>query len=163
MNSKNYHVRVVRTVFQVAVLDVKATCSEEAISSALSQAASIPDEKWTGGFDPDSYFYETQYVEEVQKPDDGYISTGINKHRKYLLLEADTNSGEGEVLFQPWLNEISDQMIADLCKDWSEQLEQTREECASRILEQLRKQIQAHNKKPADVIPIGRALNSCSV
>lgn len=160
MSKKRYRVRLVRPVFQVAVVDVEAAEEEGAMLEALSQAETIPEKDWRGAFNPDSYFYDAQYVEEADKPQDDYIFTGIDEDRKYLLLKADTDSGEGKVIFQPWLNEISDLMIADLCSDWSGQLQGLEEAGVSSFYESLEKQLELKNKTPAKVIPFRRPESS---
>jgi hypothetical protein len=146
-------VRLVRPVFQVAVIDIEAVDDEEAMLEALSQAETITEKEWVGEFDPDNYFYDVQYIEESEEPDDDYIFTGIEKDRKYLLLKADTNSGEGELTFQPWMSEVSDLMVADLCSDWSGQLEELEREGSFNFYESLEKQLQVKNKTSAKVIP----------
>jgi hypothetical protein len=156
MSTRRYRVRLVRPLFQVAVVDVEAADEEVAMLEALSQAGTITEKEWVGEFDPDGYFYDVQYVEEAEESDDDYIFTGIEKDRKYLLLKADTDSGEGEITFQPWMSEVSDLMVADLCSDWSGQLEELEEEGASNFYESLEKQLQVKNKTPAKVIPIRR-------
>lgn len=50
---------------------------------------------------------------------DEELFTAIAGEKKYLLLKADTGSGEGEVVYQPWNGEVSDLMLADLCADWA--------------------------------------------
>lgn len=82
---------------------------------AIHHADSIPEAAWSGSFDPSSYGYDVQYVKEAGNPDEGdYLFTGIDKERRYLLLKANTGTGEGELLPQPWLTEINDLMLADL-------------------------------------------------
>jgi hypothetical protein len=156
MSTKRYRVRLVRPVFQVAVVDVEAAGEAEAMLEALSQAETIPEKDWVGEFDPDSYFYDVQYVEGADDQLDDYIFTDIENDRKYLLLKADTISGEGEVTFQPWMSEVSDLMLADLCSDWSGQLEELEAEGASNFYETLEKYLQVKNKTPAKVIPFRR-------
>jgi hypothetical protein len=160
MSTKRYRVRLVRPVFQVAVVEVEATDEDVAMLEALGQAMTITENEWVGEFDPDNYFYDVQYVEDADEPDDDYIFTGLEKYRKYLLLKADTNSGEGEVAFQPWITEVSDLMTADLCSDWRGELEELEAEGVSNFYESLEKQMQVKNKTPAKVIPFRRPDSS---
>ena len=159
MSTKRYRVRLVRPVFQVVVVDVEASGNEEAIVEAICQAETIQEKEWVGEFDPDNYFYDVQYVEEAEGEGD-YIFTGIDEDRKYLLLKADTGSGEGEVLFQPWLTEISDLMVADLCSDWGGLLQELEEVGVSSFYESLEQQLHVKNKAPAKVIPFRRPDSS---
>lgn len=157
MGTKRYLVRLVRPLFQVAVVELEAADENEAMLDALHQADTIPEEVWSGNFDPASYGYDTQYVEEVGEPDgDDYIFNGIEEERHYLLLKANTDTGEGDILPQPWLNEISDLMVADLGMDWRSQLEELEAEGCARFYGALEDQIAHKDRKPAKVIPFRR-------
>src|SRR5690349_6775878 len=104
MESKQYRVRLVRPVFEIAVVEVEATSEEEAVLEALCQAETVPENAWEGKFDPESYFYDAHYIQEVWPgSEDNYLKHGIEEDRKYLLLRGDLDSGEGAVPFQPWL------------------------------------------------------------
>lgn len=155
MNTRRYRVRLVRPVFQVAVVEVEASDEEQAMLEALGQAESISENNWTGSFDSDSYFYDAQFVEDAEESTDDYIFTGIDEDRKYLLLKADTDSGEGELLLQPWITEISDLMVADLSMDWGNQLGALEEAGTVSFYESL-EQIHDKPKVPAKIIPFRR-------
>ena len=119
MESKKYRVRLVRPVFEIAVVEVQALNEEDAVLEALCQAESVPEEAWNGEFDPESYFYDVHYVQEVSpEKEDHYLEYGVEDDRRYLLLRGDIDSGTGAVPFQPWLSDISDLMVVDLCSDW---------------------------------------------
>jgi hypothetical protein len=48
---------------------------------------------------------------------------------RYALLHANVNSGEGEVILQPWFTDHEpDLMEHDLCRDWIEALQQHADE-----------------------------------
>lgn len=160
MGTKQYRVRLVRPVFQVAVVEVEASDENDAMLDALHQADTVPEELWSGNFDQANYGYDAQYVEETGESDeDDYIFSGIDDDRRYLLLSANTDTGEGEMLPQPWLNEISDLMVADLGMDWRGQLEELEVEGCSRFYESLEDQIARKDRKPAKVIPFRRPTN----
>lgn len=161
MNAKRYLVRLVRPVFQVAVVEVEASDENEAMFDALLQADTVPEELWSGDFDLTSYGYDAQYVEEVtESNEDAYIFSGIEEDRRYLLLSANTNTGEGEMLLQPWLGEISDLLVADLGMDWRGQLEELEEEGCARFYGALEEQLARKDRKPAKVIPFRRPEDS---
>lgn len=154
MSTKRYRVRLVRPVFQVAVVEVEASDEYGAMLDALHQADTVPEELWSGNFDQANYSYDAQYVEEASEPDaDDYIFSGIDEDRRYLLLGANTDTGEGEMLPQPWISEISDLMVADLGMDWRGQLEKLEVEGCTRFYESLEDQIAHKDRKPAKVIP----------
>ena len=57
---------------------------------------------------------------------------------RYLLLRADITFGQGDVALQPWLDEQSALMVADLSQDWSSDIEQIHQEGLVAYLEDLR-------------------------
>jgi len=161
MSMKRYRVRLVRPVFQVAVVEVEANDENDAMLDALHQADTIPEEVWSGNFDQANYGYDAQYVEEAGESDeDDYIFTGIDEDRRYLLLKANTGTGEGEFLPQPWLTEISDLMIADLGMDWRGQVEELEAEGCASFYESLEDQLARKERKPGKVIPFRRPADS---
>lgn len=132
MERKRYRVRLVRPVFEVAVVDVEAENEEIAAAAALNHAESIGEEHWIGRFDPDSYACDAQYVIPVEEAEDDYVFSEIENEQKYLLLKADLDAGEGQVTFQPWMESVDDLMSADLCMDWGNQMEALRRKGAGR-------------------------------
>jgi hypothetical protein len=90
-------------------------------------------------------------------PEDDYVFSGIENERKYLLLKADLNSGEGQVNFQPWMESVDDLMSADLCLDWGNQIEALRQEGADRYFGWLAKSFDPPKEAGlAKVIPFRR-------
>lgn len=162
MGLGKYRVRVVRPVFQAVVMEVDANDEEEAVKEVLDQVKDIPEKEWVGSFAPKSYCYDVQGVVEVDPDDEDYDENHIfqiEQYRNYLLLKANTFTGEGEVIWQPWLGSISDLMVADLAMDWADELEEIRDEGASCFFEDLEKQVQKQaevrkaQKEPAKIIP----------
>lgn len=161
MITKRYLVRLVRPVFQVAVVEVEANNENDAMLDALHQADTVPEEVWSGRFDPSNYGYDTQYVGEAGESDeDDYIFSGIDEESRYLLLKANTGTGEGELLPQPWLTEISDLMIADLGMDWRSQVKELETEGCASFYESLEDQLARKERKPGKVIPFRRPADS---
>jgi hypothetical protein len=156
MEQKKFLVRLVRPVFEVAVVEVKAENEEMAKAAALIQAKSIEDKHWVGTFDPGSYDCEAQYVVPAEEAEDDFIFSGIENERKYALLKADLDSGEGRMMFQPWMDEIDDLMSADLCMDWNNQIETLRREGVERYFEWLKSIKASKEARPAKVIPFRR-------
>jgi hypothetical protein len=157
MEQRKFLVRLVRPVFEAVVVEVEAENEVMAEVAALTQAESIEDEHWVGTFDPGSYGCDAQCVIPAEEGEDDFIFSGIENERKYALLKADLDSGEGRMLFQPWMDEIDDLMWADLCMDWSNQLEALRREGAERYFGWLTKSIEAPKEaRLAKVIPFRR-------
>jgi hypothetical protein len=156
MDIKKYRVRLVRPVFQSAIVEVDATSEDDAIFEAIIQADSVPEQAWDGTFDSDSYFYDVHYVQEVTETDDVYLNTEIDDDRKYLLLRGDIDSGTGALPFQPWMTEISELVVADLCTDWSDELATLERAGVASYYASLDRQIKAKVKELAKVIPFRR-------
>jgi hypothetical protein len=126
MEKKRFRVRLVRPVFEYADVEVEAEEEIEAVSTALAEAGSISADAWHGKFAPEEYGIDSVCVTETTG-DDEEIFTAIATEKKYLLLKADTGSGEGEVVYQPWIGEVSALMLADLCSDWTGELAEVEE------------------------------------
>jgi hypothetical protein len=156
MEQRKFLVRLVRPVFQVAVVEVEAENEEMAEAAALTQAESIEDEHWVGTFDPGSYGCDAQYVIPAEEAKDDFIFSSIENERKYALLKADLDSGEGRMMFQPWMNGIDDLMWADLCMDWGIQLEGLRREGAESYFGWLKSLGAPKEARLAKVIPFRR-------
>lgn len=158
MSSSRYRVVLSRPVFQVVMVDVVAEDREDAMVKALSHAGMVPEEEWTGVFDPADYFYDVQHATEAEEAEIALEHYGYSADRytKYLLLKADTFAGEGEVLMQPWVNRVSDQMADDIFREWTSELEKIGAGGASKFLERLTGKAEEAKGKPAKVIPIRR-------
>lgn len=155
MRKTRFRVRLVRPVFQYVDVEVEAEEESEALSSALAGAETVPDSEWHGNFDPDEYGADAVAVDDTAEIDEE-IFESIAGEKKYLLLKADIDSGEGEVLYQPWMREISDLMVADLCSDWSGELAEAEEVGAERFYDWLERHARFLKDGPAKVIPLRR-------
>ena len=82
--------------------------------------------------------------------------TAIAKEKKYLLLKADTGSGEGEVVCQPWISGISDLMLADLCPDWSGELAEAEEAGVAGFYDWAERHARFLKEGPAKIIQLRR-------
>lgn len=153
MERKSFRVRLVRPVFEYADVEVKAEEEFEAVTTALAGAGTIPADAWRGVFASEEYGIDAVCVREGVD-DDEEIFTAIAGEKKYLLLKADTGSGEGEVLYQPWLGEISDLMLADLCADWNGELIETGEIGVARFYDWAERHSRFLKEGPAKVIPL---------
>ena len=156
METRKFRVRLVRPVFQTALVEVEATDEDDAIFEALVRAEAVPEQAWQGRFDPDSYYYDVHYVEEEPETDDEYPEAGTEEDRKYLLLRGDIDTGTGAMPFQPWLTEVSDLMVADLCLDWSAALATLEQAGVAGYYASLDRQIKAKDNVSAKVLPFRR-------
>jgi len=161
MKTEKYVVRVMRPIFQTVDVVVEAYDEDEAMETVLKQAHTIEKKYWKGDFKRREYSYDVQQVRELNddtNDEDCEFFDSVTDETKYLILKADTDSGEGKVLYEPWMKKESDLMIADLCMDWSEELENTREEEANKFFRKLEADINNNDnnitKKPlAKIIP----------
>lgn len=157
METKKYRVRLARPVFEVTVVEVEAGGPEEAVLEALCQADGVPESAWEGEFDPESYFYDVQFLQEVTADaEEDSLGRGLDEDRKYLLLRGDIDAGEGAVPFQPWLTDISDLMVADLCSDWGAQVATLERMGVAGFYASLEREMKEKNRGPGKVIPFRR-------
>lgn len=166
METSKYRMRLMRPIFQSVVVEVKAPDEKAAMSIALNSARKIPNSEWVGEFDPKSYFYDVQFVLDMDNVNSeesaDYILHDISRYRQYALLRADTSAGEGTVLFQPWMTQKAELMITDLCMDWCGILEKTRDQEASSLHKGLIKTLSSQPKTlkaKAKVIPFKKPDN----
>jgi hypothetical protein len=131
-----FAIKLMRPIFQTAVVLVEAANETQAIARAFRMARGLPEDEWEGRFDPRIYAIALQHVvnatdaiEERGLPQsvDSEVSLAAelasSDDIRYLLLKADADSGEGATLAQPWLRRCSDFLLADFARDWREQLE----------------------------------------
>jgi hypothetical protein len=152
----HYWVKIVRPVFQTALIEVSAKSAEEAAMVAIKKAEGLRATSWTGQFDPERYTCDIQAVlpstdrEPNESPKEFMSSTTT----EYLLLRADTNAGEGTTSPQPWLDQCSNLMLADLCGDWIGQLDELEQEGLEGFYSWVGDEVEkAKQSKPANVVP----------
>lgn len=153
MEKKRFRVRLVRPVFEYADVEVEAGEEFEAVTTALAGAGTIPADAWRGNFAPEEYGVDAVCVTETTGGDEE-LFTAIAGEKKYLLLKADTGSGEGEVVYQPWIGEVSDLMLADLCADWTGELAEAGETGVAGFCDWAERQARFLKEGPAKVIPL---------
>jgi hypothetical protein len=150
-----FRVRLVRPVFQYVDVEVEAGEENEALSAALAGSETVPESAWRGSYDPEEYCIDAVAVGDAADIDED-IFLSIAGDKKYLLLKADADSGEGEVLYQPWIRGISDLMLADLCSDWGTELAEAEEAGTERFYDWLERHARFLKEGPAKVIPLRR-------
>ena len=133
-----HYVRLCRPRFEVTVLEIDAKDTFEAGIIARENAGSLPESVWhLQAFDAKSY---QPHVEERtpqsdveanvgQEPWDkeSFIkelrSTEATEHTRYMLLQADINGGDGEVVYEPWFDYLNPTLLEiDIVGDWLESL-----------------------------------------
>lgn len=126
--SERFHIRLVRPRFEVQYLTVRATDHEMAKFVALVEAGDDPEDWKLVDYSDEDYepFVERCLSDNdlaanemtLQEAKDELSSTEIPQHDKYLLLYADTASGEGDLCEHPWFAEEGALMKSDLIGDW---------------------------------------------
>jgi len=113
-----------RPIVEKLSIETFATSKEEAVLKAMETLKNTHDRDWSGKYDPESYTICVDWIEELDDREESeeIDQTFQDESTKYLLLQADTDTGEGTIIPQPWLMMQSALMIADLSKDWSSQL-----------------------------------------
>jgi hypothetical protein len=133
-----HYVRICRLRFEVMMVEVEGDDHDSAELLALARAddARAPDWQLLP-FDKNAY---RLHVERCLSADDIALATDDGESEvtavanarslepdedtRYHLLHADVNSGEGEVILQPWFADEGDLMQHDLSKDWIATLSQ---------------------------------------
>jgi hypothetical protein len=125
MKRPKYYVRVMRPIFQRAILTVEATSDEAALHSALEQAERLTERDWSRlGSEREQPLIEIVLPEEEKE---GHGQTDALDFLSeiphvYALLQADLEAGEGAFIAPTWLRRQSALMVADITQDWSEAL-----------------------------------------
>ena len=130
-----YTIRMVRPVFETTVVEVESFSEGVAIEKALERASRLGAEAWESqDIDPTEYGTEVVSIVENQQ----VYETSSNPHRelrefragghgmrsrKYLLLAADLETGEAELVLQPWFGRLDGPRQAELCASWSQPLD----------------------------------------
>lgn len=153
MEKKRFRVRLVRPVFEYADVEVEAGEEFEAGFMALAGAGAVPADAWHGEFAPEEYSFDAVCVTEMDGGDEE-IFTAIAAEKKYLLLKADTDTGEGEVVYQPWIGEVDDLKLADLCADWTGELAEAGETGVAGFCDWAERHARFLKEGPAKIIPL---------
>ena len=133
----SHFVQVARIRIETAILGIDVDESDDADveREAIETANSIADVDWVmQPFDRASYQPHVQSIisqeeidelEEIGSTKSVEALVDANDDIRYLLLQADTASGEANVVLQPWL--VVDEpnlLTSDLCREWLASLEE---------------------------------------
>jgi hypothetical protein len=114
-------VRAVRPMFQGACIEVKARDREDAIARALSSAADIPEDKWTGRNDPQDYFFDVHCVHTGQTAEGHPISL-LDFPRYTVVSTNPLPPVEEYAVLDPWMKNAGPILAASLLSEWIDQL-----------------------------------------
>ena len=155
MDKARFRVRLVRPVFEYVDIELEADEEYEAVTTALAGAGAIPADAWRGEFALGEYGIDAVCVTEAADDEEEQL-TAIAGEKKYLLLKADTDTGEGQVVYQPWIGDVSDLMLADLCADWTGELAEAEEAGVASFYDWAERHARFLKEGPAKVIPLRR-------
>jgi hypothetical protein len=119
MKGRKYTVKLVRPVFQAIVVEVTADDADEAALRAVDVAESEAADGWVTIGETDDYCSHPVEVMESDDVDDK-DDLLLDERHKYLLLQADTEEAEGQLLMQPWAYKQNSLLFADVAVDWKE-------------------------------------------
>ncbi len=151
---KTYQVVVSRPIIQTVIVEVEADGDEQAAEAALDQALLLSQDAWSGEFDASSYGFDVIGLlpkDEAQSAEDPYLQDRCDAI-KYLLLRADAESGEGALLFQPWLHDEPALFVADVCQDWLDDVQLLADEGVEGVAEWLEELSVDVTRIPLEVI-----------
>jgi hypothetical protein len=130
-----YYAKVVRLRLEVACVEIEGddiTTGQQAADLALDMASNGPLDWKLQPFDAEAYGPHVEMLLSDPEIDDEEAEAAAIRrwmcnpetavHDRYLLLHADTETGEGRTILQPWLSEAAGLMLADLCGEWMDDL-----------------------------------------
>lgn len=162
MERTKFLVRVVRPVFESAVIEVEGVNEREAAGRAISNAYAIPKEKWRGRFDPENYFYDSHCL-RPEDSEQGRPFTPIDYFPKYIMLKAQLEPEMGEIVFQPWLNAVNGLVLADLCSDWHHRLKELRNDGFDEAFEPIDQLLELLESQQANALLQPSTVNSAEI
>lgn len=134
--SERYYVQMVRLFAEATVVEVEAASPEEAMIAAIPIAAELGDQRWGSVIDDEEYAphpLSATLANEVEDPAELMFPSG---HR-FLALFADTDSGQGQVLLEPWLAQVNSLAVADMAGDWEGDIQDLKQSSAEEYMEHL--------------------------
>ena len=126
--SVRYYVQVARLRLDTAIVEVDASDDGDAEQKAVEQARLLPGAEWElQPFDHAAYQPHAEaMVAQDELTDSEVVEDALRRNEtRYLLLKGDCETGEGDVILQPWLKtQEPDLLASDLCAAWIGALEQ---------------------------------------
>lgn len=124
MKSK-YYVRLMRPIFQRAILTVEARSEEAAVRQAFKRAEQLSEGDWAElETEREPAVVEMVLSEEESEGDsEADAFTFMREGRyAYALLQGNLDEGEGSFIAPLWLKDVGELPAADIAQDWSEAL-----------------------------------------
>ena len=126
--SVRYYVQVARLRLDTAIVGVDASDDGDAEKKAIERARLLPDAEWEmQPFDHAAYQPHAEaMIAQDELAEAEVVEDALRRNEtRYLLLKGDCETGEGDVILQPWLKtQEPDLLASDLCAEWIGALEQ---------------------------------------
>ena len=123
-----YCVQVARLRLDTAIVEVDASDDCDAEQKAIEWARQLPDAEWElQPFDHAAYQPHAEaMIAQDELPESEAVEDALRENEtRYVLLKGDRETGEGDVILQPWIEtQEPDLLASDLCADWIGALKQ---------------------------------------
>jgi hypothetical protein len=124
--SVRYYGQVAR--LDTAIVEVDASDDGDAEQKAIERARLLPDAEWElQPFDHAAYRPHAEaMIAQDELTESEVVEDALRRNEtRYLLLKGDCETGEGDIILQPWLKtQEPDLLASDLCAEWIGALEQ---------------------------------------
>jgi hypothetical protein len=117
-----YYVRLMRPIFQRAILTVEARSEEAALRSALQKAEQLSEAAWAEiETEREPAVLEMVFSKEEADGDSeaDVLDYVRGAEYAYALLQADLDEAEGHFIAPVWLKDLPELAAADIAQDWS--------------------------------------------
>lgn len=122
-----YFVRVVRPRFEFQLLEVEAGDRSSAEELAVMEAAELTSGWRELIYSPSQYAPHAEITlpeQDVADPEDREAMCSAQPSDwVYMLLQANTFTGEGRMVWEPWFSEVTTSTAEDLLDEWRDDLE----------------------------------------
>jgi hypothetical protein len=152
MTNQKYLVRLVRPVFQAAYLEIEARSENEACLNAYQSACCLPDEQWTGRFNPDDHLFDVHCVRCDETPEGHPFS--LLDFPLYSILSTNAAPYVRWNGNQPWMNNLNPLTVACHMSQWIEQLELSRKEYFEESIEEFEEILRTWKGTDQKVVPL---------
>ena len=119
--SVRYYVQVARLRLDTAIVEVDASDDGDAEQKAIEWVRLLPDAEWElQPFDQAAYQPHAESMIAQDELTESEVAEDVPRRNetRYLLLKGDCETGEGDVILQPWLKtQEADLLASDLCAE----------------------------------------------
>jgi hypothetical protein len=147
MKQSKYYIRVMRPIFQRAILTVEASSEDAAMRKALKKARELTEKAWAlpGAVAEEPMIEVAVSEEEIDGSAAEVLESLRDVEHAYALLQADLDEGEGHFIAPIWLKRRPALEVADITQDWKDALDGVYEEGSEAFVAWLERQIRPTN------------------